>query len=72
MCTCAVSASPGLPLLYLVGLRFDIRELIQSEHYLECQSYNSERPSRMYIIPGVSEKTEFKPRVRKEIKVGGD
>ena len=47
---------------------FDIRALIQSEHYLECQSQDSERASRMYIIPSVAEETEFKPRVRKEIR----
>ena len=48
---------------------FDIRALIQGEHYLECPSRDSERPSRMYIVPGVPESTEFKPRVRKEIRV---
>lgn len=47
---------------------FDIRALIQGEQYLECQSQESERASRMYIIPGVPEETEFKPRVRKEIR----
>lgn len=48
---------------------FDIRELIKDEHYLEYQSQDNERASRMYIIPGVPEETEFKPRVRKEIRV---
>jgi mRNA-decapping enzyme subunit 2 len=48
---------------------FDIRALIRSEHYLECESRDGERASRMYIIPGVPEETEFKPRVRKEIRV---
>jgi 8-oxo-dGTP pyrophosphatase MutT (NUDIX family) len=47
---------------------FDIRALIRSEHYLECESRDGERASRMYIIPGVPEETEFKPRVRKEIR----
>ena len=49
---------------------FDIRALIQGEQYLECQSQDSERASQMYIIPGIPEDTEFKPRVRKEIRVG--
>lgn len=48
---------------------FDIRELIKDEHYLEHQSQDNERASRMYVIPGVPEETEFKPRVRKEIRV---
>lgn len=48
---------------------FDIRELIKDEYYLEYQSQDNERASRMYIIPGVPEETEFKPRVRKEIRV---
>lgn len=48
---------------------FDIRALVQSDQYLEYQSQDNERVSRMYIIPGVPENTVFKPRVRKEIGV---
>ena len=46
---------------------FDIRRLIQKEDFLEAIINDSN--ARMYIIPGVPDNTEFKPKTRNEIRV---
>ena len=46
---------------------FDIRDLIREEWVLEANV--NENTAKMYIIPGVSDNTDFAPRTRKEIRV---
>lgn len=46
---------------------FDIRSLIEPEHYIEYKV--NEQLSRLYIVRGVPKKFDFHPRTRKEIKV---
>ena len=46
---------------------FDIRGIIKKDSYLEASIHDSN--ARMYLIPGVPDKTQFQPKTRKEIGV---
>ena len=46
---------------------FDISDLIDREEYIEYKM--NEQLTRLYLVPGVSQDTQFAPRTRKEIKV---
>ena len=45
---------------------FDISQLVKEEDYIELVLRGEQR-NRLYIIPGISETTEFQTRTRKEI-----
>jgi hypothetical protein len=48
---------------------FDVKDLIRENDYIE-HVLRGEQRNRLYIIPGVSEETQFCPQTRKEISVG--
>lgn len=47
---------------------FDVTDIIREADYIE-RVLRGEQRNRLYIIPGVSEDTQFCPQTRKEIAV---